>query len=360
MTIQIRLGFVPLTDSAPLIIAQELGYFKQFGLDVTLCPQNSWSTLRDKLQTGLLDAAQLLAPMPLASSLGLGGMKVEMTVPMVLSQNGNAISISRELHEEILLCNDMSELPFPMPSSLLEKVVQKRADRKQKKLRFATVFPYSCHQYQLLDWLKLGNVDAAIEVLIIPPSEMVNGLEFGIIDGFCVGGPWNAKSVREGTGTTVLTSYDIWQDKAEKVLGTTAAFYHQEPELMAKICAGLLLACEWLQHLPNRFEAARIMSQSAYLNEPIDVIAPSLLGSCLTQKGQSPQHIEHYNRFFQSSFNAVNLPSSDLQTWLLNKMIQNKQVSAAQAEQFNAEEVAEKIANISCFNAALKLVNQSS
>jgi ABC-type nitrate/sulfonate/bicarbonate transport system substrate-binding protein len=360
MPAQLNLGFVPLTDSAPLIVAQALGYFRQFELDVILCPQNSWSTLRDKLQTGLLDAAQLLAPMPLASSLGLGGMKVQMTVPMVLSQNGNAISLSRVLCDEILSGNELSVLPFPMPSSLLTKIVQKRAAHGQKKLCFATVFPYSCHQYQLLDWLKEAGLQNDIDVITIPPSEMSISLESGFIDGFCVGGPWSAKSVREGTGVTVLTSYHIWQDKAEKVLGVTEDFYSKEPELIAKLCAALLLACEWLQHLPNRFEAAKLMSESGYLNEPIEVIAPSLLGSCLIQQNQSPENVPHYNRFYQSNFIVVNSPTLELQQWLLQKMIDSHQIRSKDAEQIRVTQSMQKIVNTACFDQAIALIAKQS
>jgi two-component system, oxyanion-binding sensor len=280
-----------------------------------------------------------------------------MTVPMVLSQNGNAISISHHLHDEILRCNDIKEIPFPMPAKLLSKVIENRTLTKMQKLRFATVFPYSCHQYQLLDWLKEGNVQHEIDVLIIPPSEMVSGLQSSIIDGFCVGGPWNAKSVREGSGVTILTSYDIWRDKAEKVLGTTASFYQKEPELIAKLCAALLLACEWLQYLPNRFEAARIMSEQTYLNQAIDVIAPSLLGSCLTHKSQTPQIVEHYNRFFLRDFHTVNAPSADLQKWLLSKMIECQQIPASVSDVADTQSLIARISNVACFNDAVALLN---
>jgi ABC-type nitrate/sulfonate/bicarbonate transport system substrate-binding protein len=148
---------------------------------------------------------------------------------------------------------------------------------------------------------------------------MSSSLESGFIDGFCVGGPLSAKSVRDGTGATVLTSYHIWQDKTEKVLGITEGFYYKEPELITKLCASLLLAHEWLQHLPNRFEAAKLMSESGYLNEPIEVIAPSLLGSCLIQQNQSPQIVPYYNRFYQSSSTVVNSPTLELAAMVITK-----------------------------------------
>lgn len=354
----LNLGFVPLTDSAPLIIAQRLGYFHQFNLDVTLCPQNSWSTLRDKLQTGLLDAAQLLAPMPLASSLGLGSMQVQMSVPMVLSQNGNAISLSQVLCHEIVRHNALTELPFPMPASLLKKSIEERKKSGKAALRFATVFPYSCHQYQLIDWLKQSALNNDVDIITIPPSEMSASLESGLIDGFCVGGPWNTKSVREGTGITVLTSYNIWQDVAEKVLGTSYAFAEKHPETMAKLCAALLLSCEWLQSLPNRFEAAKMMAESGYLSEPIDVIAPSLLGSCLTGQNAAPQIVPNYNRFYFEDPLVVNAPTIEMQELLLSKMQETKQLPQ---DKFSAEalqKTLENMVNKSCFERALTLLEQ--
>ncbi len=352
----VKLGFVSLTDSAPLIVAQRLGYFRQFNLDVTLCPQNSWSTLRDKLQTGLLDAAQLLAPMPLASSLGLGSMQVQMSVPMVLSQNGNAISLSPVLCHEILRNNALAELPFPMPASLLRQSIERRKKSGEVALRFATVFPYSCHQYQLIDWLKQSDLHNDVDIITIPPSEMSSSLESGLIDGFCVGGPWNAKSVREGTGITVLTSYNIWQDAAEKVLGTSYAFAEQHPETMAKLCAALLLSCEWLQFLPNRFEASKMMAESGYLPEPIDVIAPSLLGSCLTEQNATPQIVPNYNRFYFENALVVNAPTIEMQELLLNKMRETKQLPQDKFSADALQKILDNMVNKSCFESALALL----
>jgi len=355
----INLGFVPLTDSAPLIVAQSLGYFKKFNLDVKLRPQNSWSTLRDKLQTGVLDAAQLLAPMPLASSFGLGSLKVQMSVPMVLSQNGNAITLSPNLCDEILVASELSKLPFPLPAHLLNAIVERRTKNGKPALRFATVFPYSCHQYQLIDWLKTSNLHHEVEIITIPPSEMSKSLETGLIDGFCVGGPWNAKSVREGTGVTVLTSFNIWQDRAEKVLGTTHRFYQQQPETVAKLCAALLLACEWLQSLPNRFEAAKMMADSRYLDEPIDVIAPSLLGSCLTQQTSAPQSVAHYNRFYSGDASVVNAPSLSVQQWLLTKMVSSGQLSSEKVAPEQQRQILANIANTECFERALTILEKA-
>jgi NitT/TauT family transport system ATP-binding protein/nitrate/nitrite transport system substrate-binding protein len=157
----LTLGFIPLTDSAPLIVAKEMGFFSQWGLNVTLQKQNSWATLRDKLHVGLLDAAQMLAPMPLASSLGLGCAKVKVITPLVLSLNGNAITLSETLYKEILQENNLAHVTLPLAAYLLQKVIKVRKKQNRPKLRFATVFPYSCHYYQLRDWLDSANISEA-------------------------------------------------------------------------------------------------------------------------------------------------------------------------------------------------------
>lgn len=317
----INLGFIPLTDSAPLIVAKELGFFEQWGLKVSLRKQNSWATLRDKLHAGIIDAAQMLAPMPIASSLGLGTPVTEVITPMVLSLNGNAITFSEQLYLEILAQNKLSSITFPMAAYLLQSVVKNRLELGKDKLKFANVFPYSCHNYQLRDWLKsAGLSDNDVDLVIVPPVNMVGFLESGEIDGFCVGGPWNAKAVRSGIGITALTSYDIWQDSPEKVLGLLGAFYQKHPNTVLAICAALKQACAWLEDVPNRFEAARIMSHAEYLDANLDVIAPSLLGSCLTHRDMAPRSVPTYNQFSAFNKEAVNQPELVRGEWLIKQM----------------------------------------
>lgn len=325
-------GFVPLTDSAPLLVAQHLGIFNRYGLDVRLEKQNSWATLRDKLQAGLLNAAQLLAPMPLASSLGLASKQVSLIVPMVLSQNGNAFTVSNRLHQDLIAHNDAKELPFPLDANALVPIIKQRQEKGLQKLRFASVFPYSCHQYQLLDWLGSANLIDEVELLVIPPTNMAESLESGIIDGFCVGAPWNAKAVRNNVGVNLFTSYDIWEDMPEKVLGVTQSFYQEYSNEVIALGAALLEACEWLHSIPNRFEAARWLSHPDYLNEPIDVIAPSLVGSCLIGGLQDPVYIPRYNLFSGDNAN-VNCPSSQSAICLLEKMKSAGQLSSCTSQQ---------------------------
>lgn len=323
----LTLGFIPLTDSAPLIIAKELGFFKRWGLSVSLQKQNSWATLRDKLHAGILDAAQMLAPMPIASSLGLGVAATEVITPLVLSLNGNAITLSESLHQEILKANKITSITLPMAAYLLQEVIEQRRKKGMTKLIFANVFPYSCHNYQLRDWFKSANItEKDIDIVIVPPINMVGFLESGEIDGFCVGGPWNAKAVRAGIGITALTSFDIWQDSPEKVLGLLGGFYRQYPNTVLALCAALKQACSWLETVPNRFEAARILSEPQYLDANIDVIAPSLLGSCLTHHSMTPRSIPSYNQFSAKNNGSINLPELVRGEWLIKQMIQAGQI----------------------------------
>jgi NitT/TauT family transport system ATP-binding protein/nitrate/nitrite transport system substrate-binding protein len=359
----INLGYVQLTDSAPLLMAKKLGFFERYGLDVCLHPQPSWSTLRDRLDAGILDAAQLLAPMPLANQLGLSGSQQALLAPIILSQNGNGLTLSNALIEEIKTCNGLSQIDFPLSASFLKAVIAQRKAKGLKPLTLASVFHYSCHRYQVLDWLSEGGVALGdICLVITPPAMMAESLESGVIDGFCAGGPYNAKSVREKRGQTVLTSFDIWEDKLEKVLGVTHGFYHKHSDTVLSLCASILDACEWLRNIPNRFEAARYLAQPDVLNQRLDVIAPSLLGSCLTFCHGEPRHIPHYNRFsslFSSHSEgryAVNNPTQEQAQWLLTKMCTYDQFP--QLSKSQSEEVAQSAFRSDIFAQVLMLRQQ--
>ncbi len=318
----INLGFMPLTDCAPLVVAKEWGFYQKWGLDVSLHKQNSWATLRDKVHGGILDAGQMLAPMPLASTLGLGGSRAHIITPFVLSRNGNAITLSEQLRKDILSTQHTRDLRLPLSACSLKTAI---AQRKQigNKLRFATVYPYSCHYYQLLDWFSSSRIDIAdIDLFVVPPAQMVDALEEGQIDGFCVGGPWNAKAVRKGVGMTGLTSSDIWPDFPEKVLGLRADWYNERPNTTQALIGALQEACYWLESVPNRLEAARALCGKEYLNTDLDVVAPSLLGSCLTHVTSAPRFVPSYNQFSGRDQPWGNCPETSTGEWLINKMIE--------------------------------------
>lgn len=325
----ITLGFIPLTDSAPLVIAKERGFFTRWGLQVTLEKQPCWATLQHALLCGSLDAAHMLAPMPLACSLGLNCEPTTVIVPLVLSLNGNGITLSQALHAEILAANQLSRIHLPMAAYLLHKVIEKRKARGEPKLVFAHVHDYSSHHYQLRDWLNSANIkEHEVKLVSSRAADMTKQLQQGNLDGICVGGPWNAQAVRCGTGLTALTSFDIWQDSPEKVLAVLGEFNTLHPNTVVALCGALQQACKWLETIPNRFEAARILSQPEYLDTRLDVIAPSLLGSCLTEKGRSPRSIPSYHQFSVNRGSSINQPELIRAQWLLKHMDKAGQLDA--------------------------------
>jgi ABC-type nitrate/sulfonate/bicarbonate transport system substrate-binding protein len=326
----ITLGFMPLTDSAPVVVAYEMGLFERWGLNVTLTKQNSWATLRDKLHSGIIDAAQMLAPMPIASNLGLYGKKSQVISPMILSRNGNGITLSSELYQKILSQQNSIEISMPFSAEILQHEIDERK-KETDKLTFAVVFPYSCHYYQLLEWLRRSNIALTdINLLFVPPSDMVPSMQSGDLDGFCVGGPWNAKAVREGVGVTGVTSSDLWQDSPEKVLGLMSDWQLKHPQTTFALVSALFEACQWLENVPNRFEAARLLSRAKYLDTHIDVIAPSLLGSCLTFNNTTPRKVPTYNQFSTLGDPAFNKPAHHCGENIANLMQEYGHISAEQ------------------------------
>lgn len=307
---RIDIGIVSLTDSAPVIMAKELGIFKKWGLDVQLHMQHSWATLRDKLHTNMLDAAQMLAPMPIASSMGLISAPCPLLTAFNLSMNGNAITLSTALMNEIKALNHgkMPELPLNA-NWVADVIAQRTASNQNRPLTFAVVYPYSCHHYQLRDWLETAgiDIDAKINIVIIPPNKMTQALADNSIDGFCVGAPWNTKAVRNGIGATVITSCDIWNEAPEKVLAVTQHWQSQNPNTFLAMIAALQETCEWLAGFPNRFETALVLSQPQYLNEKMDVIGPALMDSCLTSSTTPPRKIDAYLRFYTQQANYPTL-----------------------------------------------------
>ena len=319
---QVTIGFMPLSDCAPLVVAQELGYFTEQGLDVRLSRQNSWATLRDKLHAGLLDMAQMLAPMPFASQMGLGVCNEDMCVPMVLSYNGNGITLSSTLYAEIMQLNHLNAdvtVKEAISSELLLPVIAQRKTEQKAKLRFATVFPFSCHYYQLAGWLSDGGVNLNdVEISIIPPAGMVDALMQNQIDGFCVGSPWNAAAVRTEVGVTVIASNEIWHNTPEKVLGLTQLWCNQYPKTLEAVVTALQKACDWLTDIPNRFEAARWLAQERYVGTSLDIVTPALIDSCLTRAGHQPRTVKGHTLF--SIPDSGNKPMVEQGVWLLQQM----------------------------------------
>ncbi len=273
----IRLGMLPLADAAPLVMAQSRGAFQRHGLQVELRVERSWSAIRDKVAAGLLDGGQMLAPMPVAATLGLDGLAVPMVTAMTLSLNGNAITVSSALHER--LCAVMPGVAgaahYARALALLLA-----ADRNQGRapVVFAHVFPFSTHHYELRTWLSSAGIDPDqdVRLCVVPPAQMVAELEAGRVDGICVGGPWGEVAAQHGSGVVVATKYEIWNNSPEKVLGVARDWAEANPNTHRAMIGALIETARWLDEPENRMEAAQLMSRNGWVEAPAKAVQSAL------------------------------------------------------------------------------------
>lgn len=273
----LRVGLLPLADAAPIIIAKTRGYFARHGLEVELRVERAWAALRDKVAMGVLDAAQMLAPMPIAATLGLDGIAVPMVTALSLNLNGNAVTVSRALHERMRALAP-SRPDAAQWAKALARVLE--ADRKAHRPPpvFAHVFPFSTHHYELRMWLTSAGIDpdADVRLCVVPPPRMVGELAAGRVDGFCVGAPWSEVAELRGLGTIVATKYAIWNNSPEKVLGVTRDWADAHPATHRALVAALIEAARWLDIAEHRAEAAKLMIDNGWVQAPADAIRSSL------------------------------------------------------------------------------------
>jgi ABC-type nitrate/sulfonate/bicarbonate transport system substrate-binding protein len=280
MTIPLHIGFIPLVDAAALIVAVDKGFTAAEGLDVTLVREVSWSNVRDKLNIGLFDAAHLLAPVAIASSLGIGHVKVPIAAPFNLGLNGNAITVSPALHAAIMA--EIDGDPFdPMATALaLSRVVAARRKSGSEPLTFGMTFPFSTHNYQLRFWMAAGGVDPDedLRLVVLPPPYMVDSIASGQIDGFCVGAPWNSIAVDRGVGRILHFVSDILVRAAEKVLAVRQSWSEKNPQVVAALVRAAFRAAEFIEQPENRSEVARILARPERIGVDADVIQRTLDG----------------------------------------------------------------------------------
>ena len=282
----IRLGFIPLNDCAPLAVAKEKGFFAEEGLDVTLSREPSWANIRDKLAVGAIDGAHMLAPMVLAASLGVGAYPTPMITPLALNRNGSAFTVSTALAEA-------------MAKASLADVVRKRIEQGLPPLRFAVVFPYSMHNYELRGWLADAGVDPDrhVRISVVPPPRMAEQLEAGMIDGFCAGEPWNALAVARGSGKVAVRAIEIWPNGPDKVLGVTRAWAERNPALLESMIKALIRGAAWADAPENRDELSSLLATATYVGAPKVVIAQSLADIVFFRDGAGEPRLDHAEWF---------------------------------------------------------------
>ncbi len=310
---ELRLGFTPLTDCAPLVIAHELGFFAREGLRVELSPEPSWSNVRDKLAAGALDAAHALAPLPLALTLGVGPLQEPTITALSLGLGGNGICVSLALRRALDGVDAAGAASPAGAGRALAKLVALRRSRGAAPLRFGTVFPVSMHTYALCHWLEVSGVDPLrdVELRVVPPPRMAGELEQGELDGFCVGEPWSSVAVRRGIGVILLTGNDVWSHAPEKVLAVPLAWAERNPAVHRALLRALLLAGRWCDDYGNRPELARRLAR--WIDAPEEALLPALLDALHPS-------LHAFHRF------AASFPWRSHAAWMLAQMIARGQL----------------------------------
>jgi ABC-type nitrate/sulfonate/bicarbonate transport system substrate-binding protein len=296
MTTPLRIGFIPLVDASALIVAVDKGFAAAEGLDVTLVREVSWSNIRDKLNIGLFDAAHLLAPVAIASSLGLGHVKVPIVAPFNLGINGNAITVSPALHAAIMEEIEGDRLD-PMATALaLSRVVAKRRKSGAEPLTFGMTFPFSTHNYQLRFWMAAGGVDPDedVRLVVLPPPYMVDSLANGHVDAFCVGAPWNSVAVDLGIGHILHFVADILVSAVEKVLALRQNWSEKNPDIVAALVRAHMRAAEFIEQPQNRPEAASILARPERIGVDAEVIQRTLDGRLKVSPAGTMRQSERY------------------------------------------------------------------
>jgi two-component system, oxyanion-binding sensor len=280
MTGLLRIGFIPLVDAAALIVAVDKGFTAAEGLEVELVREISWSNVRDKLNIGLFDAAHLLAPVAIASSLGLGHVKVPIAAPFNLGINGNAITISPALYAALMEEIEGDRFDPMATAKALSRVVTKRRKASAEPLTFGMTFPFSTHNYQLRYWMAAAGVDPDedVRLVVLPPPYMVDSLANGHVDAFCVGAPWNSVAVDLGIGHILHFVSDILVRAAEKVLAVRQTWAEKNSETVAALVRAAVRAAEFIEHPENRKEAASILAQPERIGVDARVIQRTLDG----------------------------------------------------------------------------------
>lgn len=342
----LRFGFIKLTDMAPLAIAYEKGYFEDEGLYVSLEAQANWKVLLDRVITGELDGAHMLAGQPLAATIGFG-TEAHIITAFSMDLNGNAITVSNAVWEEM-----KRHVPYeggkpvhPIKAEYLKLVLEKyRAEGRPFKM--GMVFPVSTHNYELRYWLAAGGIhpgyyapqrgdtsgqlQADVLLSVTPPPQMPATMEAGTIDGYCVGEPWNQQAVFKGIGVPVITDYEIWRNNPEKVFGVTRGWAEQYPNTHKAVVKALIRAAAWLDanDNANRMEAVEILSRPAYVGADAEVIANSMTGTFEYEKGDQ-REVPDFNVFFRH--NATYPYYSDA-VWYLTQMRRWGQIAEARPD----------------------------
>lgn len=302
----IKLGFIPLTDCSPIVMAKEYGLFKKYGLEVEVSKEASWANVRDKILTGELDGAHCLFSMPFSVYTGIGGKAgSEMKIAMMLSSNGQAISLSNEF---------CGKVGFKQIAKVGPAITAKI--NTGKPVTVAGTFPGGTHDIWMRNWLALCGISQnSIRQITIPPPQMVSNMKVANMDAFCVGEPWNAVAVAQEVGFTQITSQDIWKNHPEKALVVNKKFAETRRDDLKNVMKAVLEACRLLDKPANRAQAASIIGQTKYVNAPSALIDNRLKGIYDIGCSVGTEVYKDYMNFYKNG--TVNYPRKGHGIWFL-------------------------------------------
>jgi len=301
---EVKIGFIPLTDCASVVMASVLGIDKKYGVKIIPSKEASWAGVRDKLATGELDFAHVLYGLIYGVHLGVGGAKKDMAVLMTINRNGQGLSLSKRLADK--------------GASTLDGLVT-LMKKEPRQYTFAQTFPTGTHAMWLYYWLASAGINPFKDVksIVVPPPQMVANMRVGNMDGFSVGEPWNHRAIIDKIGVSAATSQDVWRDHPEKVLGTTADFVKKYPNTARAVTAAILEASQWIDaSLQNKLKMAETVAQKSYINTSVDAINERILGRYQNGMGKTwddPNHMKF------SDGGAVNFPYLSDGMWFLTQ-----------------------------------------
>ncbi|WP_246329575.1 CmpA/NrtA family ABC transporter substrate-binding protein [Chthonobacter rhizosphaerae] len=314
----IRAGFIPLVDSAALVAAARLGFAEAEGVRVDLVRQTSWASIRDRLAVGHMDVAHMLAPMPIAASLGLGTPAVPMVVPMALGLGGNAISVSTALFDAMARHGAVTGAGPAALGAALKAVVRERGPGQP--LTFAMVHPFSAHNYELRYFLAAAGIhpDRDVRLVVVPPPYMVEAVESGQIDGFSVGEPWNSLAVERGAGVLLVPKVEIWRSSPCKVLGMRADWAERHPAKVAALLRAVEKAARFVDDPANRETLVGLLAAEDIVGVDPAIIRRSLSGEMVLRKGEAPRLVPDFIGF---SRGAATFPWKSHALWFYSQMV---------------------------------------
>ena len=300
---EVKIGFIPLTDCASVVIASVMKFDEKYGIKIIPTKEASWAGVRDKLVNGELHAAHVLYGLVYGVHLGIGGNKTDMSVLMNINNNGQGITLSNQLRDKGATSGD---------------TLKKLIDTEKRDYTFAQTFPTGTHAMWLYYWLANYGIDPFRDVknITVPPPQMVANMRVGNMDGFCVGEPWNNRAIADKIGFSAATTQDIWKDHPEKVLGTTAEFTKKYPNTARAIVMAMLEASKYIDTMANRRGVAEIIADKSYVNCPVDIIDQRMAGKYedgLGKKWDDPNYMKFYND------GAVNFPYLSDGMWFLTQ-----------------------------------------